>query len=158
MRRHIVLPAFTLTFFAVAVTVAAQSPDPLVGTWKVNTAKSTYSPGPSPKSQVSVWTMANGQLRNVNDATDAKGQSTHSEIIAKFDGTDLPLKGAPVPTTRAYKRIDGRTFEYVTKVNGKVIGTSRSVMSPDGKTRTITTTGTNEQGQPVKNVVFWEKQ
>ena len=32
-----------------AVNVAAASPDPHLGTWKLNVAKSKYSPGPAPK-------------------------------------------------------------------------------------------------------------
>ena len=51
-----------------------------------------------------------------------------------------------------------RTFEFVTKENGKVTTTFRSVASADGKTRTATITGTNAQGQTVKNVVLYEKQ
>ena len=49
MRSHIVVPVFTLALFAVALTVAGQTPEGLVGTWKTNVAKSTYSPGPPPK-------------------------------------------------------------------------------------------------------------
>lgn len=158
MRRHIVLSVFTLAVFFVALTIAAQSPNPMVGTWKANIAKSTF-PGTPPKSQTSKWeALADGRLKNINDSTDATGQSSHNEITVKFDGTDLPLVGATVPTTRAYKRIDARTFEYVQKVNGKAMSTSRSVMSADGKTRTFTTTGTNAQGQPFKSVIVWEKQ
>ena len=158
MRRHIVLPVFTLVVFFVALTVAAQSPNPMVGTWKANIAKSTF-PGTPPKSQTSKWeALPDGRLKNINDTVDVKGQSFHNEIIVKFDGTDLPLEGAANPTTRAYKRIDARTFEYVQKVNGKAVSTSRSVMSADGKTRTFTTTGTNAQGQPFKSIIIWEKQ
>jgi hypothetical protein len=158
MKRHIVVPVFTLAFLVVALTVAGQTPKQMLGTWKVNIAKSTY-PGPAPKSQVSIWeALPDGQVKNSNDTVDAKGQSTHSEILVKFDGTDIPLKGAATPTTRAYKRIDDRNFEYVTKVNGKVVSTSKSVMAPDGKTRTFTITGTNAQGQPFKTVLIWEKQ
>lgn len=159
MRSHIVLPVFTLALFAVALTVAGQTPEALVGTWKTNVAKSTYSPGPPPKPATSRWElMGDGQLKNINDGVDAKGQPTHAEIIVTFDGTDRPVIGAAVPTTRAYKRIDARTFEFVTKENGKVTTTFRSVAAPDGKTRTATITGTNAQGQPVKNVVLYEKQ
>jgi hypothetical protein len=159
MRSHIVLPVFTLALFAVALTVAGQTPEYMVGTWKTNVSKSTYSPGPPPKPATSRWElMGDGQFKNINDGVDAKGQPTHSEIIVKFDGTDRPLIGAAVPTTRTYKLIDARTFEFVTKVNGKVTTTFRSVAAPDGKTRTATTTGTNAQGQAVKNVVLWEKQ
>jgi len=158
MRRPMVLPVYTLAVFFVALTVAAQSPNPLVGTWKANIAKSTY-PGTPPKSATSKWeALPDGRLKNINDGVDAKGQSSHNEILVKFDETDSPLVGAATPTTRAYKRIDARTFEYVQKVNGKAVSTSRSVMSADGKTRTFTTTGTNAQGQPFKSVIIWEKQ
>jgi hypothetical protein len=158
MKKHIVLPVFTLAFLVVALTVAGQTPKQMLGTWKANIAKSTY-PGTPPKSQVSIWEATpDGQVKNINEVVDAKGQSTRTEITVKFDGTDLPVKGAAVPTTRAYKRIDDRNFEYVTKVNGKVTSTSKSVMAADGKTRTFTTTGTNAQGQPFKSVLIWEKQ
>jgi hypothetical protein len=157
MKRHIVVPVFTLALLIVAFTVAAQTPKQLLGTWKANIAKSTYA-GTPPKTQTSTWEATpDGQVKNVTEVVDAKGQSSRTEIMVKFDGTDIPLKGATVPTTRAYKRIDDRHFEYVTKVNGKVVGTSKSVMSADGKTRTFTTTGTNAQGQPVNTVLIWEK-
>jgi hypothetical protein len=162
MSKYIVLPVFTLLFFVVPLTVAAQSPEPLLGTWKVNVAKSNYSPGPPPtfRSSVSIWeSLGSGQFKNVNDSVDAKGQPFgHTEIIFRFDGADYPYKGTAEPSTRAYKRIDGRTYEFVSKVNGKVTTITRAVIATDGKTRTLTTTGTDAQGQSVKTVVLWEKQ
>jgi hypothetical protein len=146
----------------VALTAAGQSAEPLVGTWKVNFAKSTYTPGPPPttRSQTSHWeSVGGGQLKNVNDSVDAKGQpSGHFEVILKFDGADYPVKGLAEHTTRSYKRIDARTFDYVQKVTGTVMTTTRSVLAPDGKTRVLTTSGTNDQGKPVKSIVLWEKQ
>jgi hypothetical protein len=158
MKSHIVVPVFTLAFVMIAFTVEAQTPKQMLGTWKANIAKSTY-PGAPPKTQTSIWEATpDGQVKNINEVVDAKGQSSRTEIMVKFDSTDIPVKGAAVPTTRTYKRTDDRHFEYVTKVNGKVTSTSRSEMSADGKTRTFTTTGTNAQGQPVKTVIVWEKQ
>jgi hypothetical protein len=141
-----------------ARTVAGPS---LVGAWKINPAKSTYSPStPTDKSQTSTWeALGGGQFKNTIDIVDAKGQSRRFELVLRFDdGVDYPMKGADQPTTRTYKRLNDLDFEYVQKVNGKVTLTSRSVTSPDGKTRTNTTTGTDAQGQPVKNVVHWERQ
>jgi hypothetical protein len=162
MRRLLSIPAVvTLSFLAGTLTADGQSPDPLVGTWTANIAKSTYSPGPPPttKSDVSTWeTLGGGQSRNTQVIVDTKGLSTRTEVVTRFDGAEVPMKGAAVPTTRAYKRIDARTFEFVTKENGKVTTTTRSVASPDGKIRTNTTTGTDARGQSVKNVVLWEKQ
>ena len=109
---------------------------------------------------MSTWeSLGGGQFKNNVDVVDAKGQSTHNEIILRFDGADYPFKGTAEPTTRSFKRIDARCpFEFVQKVNGKVTATTRSVTAPDGKTRTLTTTGSNAQGQSIKNVVLWEKQ
>ena len=142
-------------------SAAGQSPDPLVGTWKVNLAKSTYSPGPPPTAQsnVSIWQdLGGGQFKNIIDIVDAKGKSSRTEVITKFDGADVPVKGAAVPTTRAYKRIDARTWQFVTKIDGIVTSTNRSVTAPDGKTRINTTTGIDAKGQAIKNVTFYEKQ
>ena len=61
-------------------------------------------------------------------------------------------------TTRAYRRIDDRTYEFVTKVDGKVTTTTRSVAARDGKTRTTTTTGKDAQGQTVNNVQVFDRQ
>jgi hypothetical protein len=162
MRWHIVLPVFFLAFLVVGLTQAeGQSSELWLGTWKINVEKSTYSPGPpsTQKSNVSTWeSLGSGQFKNTTDIVDATGQSRRTEIILRFDGAEYPLDGAAVPTTRVYKLIDDRTFEFVAKVNGKVTTTNRSVVAPDGKTRTLTITTTNAQGQAVKNVVLYEKQ
>ena len=44
------------------------------------------------------------------------------------------------------------------KKGGKVTTTQRNVVAADGKTRTVTTTGTDGQGQKVNNVAVYEKQ
>jgi hypothetical protein len=58
----------------------------------------------------------------------------------------------------ALKRIDARTIERTDKKGEKVVATSSRVVSEDGKTMTVTTTGTNAQGQAMNNVTVWEKQ
>jgi hypothetical protein len=85
-------------------------------------------------------------VRTISDTVDAKDMKGHQEIVAYFDGKEYEVKGAAMPTTRAYKRTD-RDYEYVTRVNGKVTTTSRGAVSADGNVRTLTTTGTNADGQ-----------
>ena len=160
MRRTFCLSLVICIALLAASSLVAQSSDPLVATWTVNMAKSKYDP-PSlaVKSNSSKWESMAGSLMVTTDGMDAQGKPTHTEIMMKFDGKEAPLKGAPAPnTTRVYTRIDQRTFEFVTKVGGKVTTTTRSVMSADGKTRTLTATGKNADGQTVKNVTVWEKQ
>jgi hypothetical protein len=55
-------------------------------------------------------------------------------------------------------RIDDRTREVINKTDGKLVNTVRIVLSPDGKIRTDTLTGTDSQGRTVKNVMVREKQ
>jgi len=43
--------ALVVTLFVVPVSVSAQVTDASIGTWKLNVAKSTYDPGPPPKSE-----------------------------------------------------------------------------------------------------------
>jgi hypothetical protein len=43
-------------------------------------------------------------------------------------------------------------------VNGKSTTTRRLVISPDGRTLTVTMTGTDTQGHAINNVVVYDKQ
>ena len=51
-----------------------------------------------------------------------------------------------------------KSNELVSKKNGKVTQSQRNVVAADGKTRTVTTTGTDAQGQKVNNVAVYDKQ
>jgi len=144
--------------FGVLNAQSAQAVERFTGTWKQNIAKSKYSPGPVPKSQTVVIKVADGGLLATADTVNAQGQQNHVEIPEKFDGKDYPVKGTAQPQTRSFKWIDDSTYEWVTKVNGKQTTTTRASLSQDGKTQTVTTTGTNAQGQKVNNVGVFEKQ
>ena len=62
--------------------------------------------------------------------------------FGKFDGKDYPVNWSRTGTsTRAWKRIDDRSYQVINKVDGQVTGTSGSVVSLDGKTLTITSIG-----------------
>jgi hypothetical protein len=145
---------------AVNSTAGAQSPDPWIGTWKVDLAKSTYSPGPKPTMAATVkMEPSEGGIKTTIDAVNPQGQPTHNETVGKFDGEDNPVKGAQAPnTTTAYKRINERTFEALGKVDGKPTTTTKVAISADGKTLTATQTGKNAQGENVNNVIVANKQ
>lgn len=49
-------------------------------------------------------------------------------------------------------------MERANKKGDKVVATSTWVVSEDGKTMTVTTKGTNAQGQAMSNVTVWDKQ
>lgn len=162
MRRRFLLGLLLLAAaFAVSVPVLAQTPDAWIGTWKLNIEKSKFEPASlAPKSQlVKQEAVPGGGMKAVVDGVDAQGKPTHTEIATMFDGKPCEVKGATdANTTRVYNRIDRRTYEYVQSVGGKVTTTSRSVLSADGKTRTVTATGKNAQGQTINTVAIYERQ
>jgi hypothetical protein len=142
---------------AVAAVAAAQ-PDPLVGTWSLNLAKSKYSPGPPPKSATTTYEAAGKGYKVSVKMEPASGPAQQWSYTTQLDGKDSPITGNPNADTVAVKRIDANTLESVSKKDGKAVVTQKIVVAADGKTRTVTTTGTNAQGEKVHNVAVYEKQ
>ena len=68
------------------------------------------------------------------------------------------MKGSAVADMVTLKRVDSHTTERVDSKGGKTTTTYHRVVSKDGKTMTVTTKGTNAQGQATNNVVVFEKQ
>jgi hypothetical protein len=59
---------------------------------------------------------------------------------------------------RSYKVVNDRTLDVVSKKDGKTVLTGRIVVSADGKTRTVTITGTNSEGKKFKSLAVYDKQ
>jgi len=159
MRQIIRVVVTVVAVMAVAFTAAAQSSDPLFGTWKLNLAKSTYDPGPPPKTPSTVkFEPWEGGIKRTFDSVDAQGKPTHQEGTYKLDGKDYPVKGAAVAnTTRAYTKVSNH-LEYVNKVNGKVTDAASYMVSQDGKTLAAMHKGTNAQGQTTYTLQIFDRQ
>ena len=157
------LPRFTVVCAAGVLTVAvlatAQPKDPFVGIWRLNLAKSTYSPGPPPKSTTATYEAA-GQGYKVSVTIEpASGPVQQWSYTSNLDGKDAPITGNnPNADMVAVKRIDANTLEIVNKKGGNVTTTQKNVVATDGKTRTVTTMGTDAQGRKLNNVAVYEKQ
>ena len=142
---------------AVAVTVSAQTGSE-IGTWKLNVAKSTYSPGPAPKSLTVVFAAAGQGVKVSAETVNADGSKLATVYTANYDGTDVPFTGNPAIDTTSLKRINATTVERTDKKGGKVVGTITRVVSADGKSLTLNQKRTNAQGQATNNVEVFEKQ
>jgi len=141
------------------VDLSAQMNDPRIGTWKLDAAKSKYSPGPAPQSlMVKVEAAGQGE-KTTTDFVNTDGTRVTTQYTAKFDGKDSPLTGSQFGADMvSLKRIDARTTGRTDKKGDKVVQVLTRVVSQDGKTMTVTTKGTNAQGQAVNNVGVFEKQ
>jgi hypothetical protein len=90
--------------------------------------------------------------------TDADGKPISTGYTSKFDGKEVPWPGNPVADTAAPKKLDDNTYENVWKKGGKATVTAKVAVSADGKTLTITQSGTDPQGKPVSSVAVYDKQ
>jgi hypothetical protein len=143
---------------AAIVAGSAQTTSPRTGTWKLNLAQSKYNPGPAPKSQTLTIEPSGEGEKVTSEITNADGTRTTVQYTAGFDGKDHPLTGSNVADTVSLKRIDARTSERTDKKAGKVVQTFRRVVSADGKTMTVTIKGMSPKGEPMNNVVVFDKQ
>jgi hypothetical protein len=149
--------ATTLLLVALAVNVAVAADDQHSGTWKMNPAKSNYSPGPAAKSvNLKIESDANG-IKIDAEGTDGDGNPTHVQYDAKFDGKDYPVTGLPYAETVSVKRIDANTIQSTLKKGGQVVMTVTSTVSNYGKVRTSTFKGKDVQGRDVNNIVVYDK-
>ena len=140
----------------VCSTAFAQSKNPLVGTWKLNAAKST---GLTYKSGTSKIEAAGAGVKFTVELVGEDGTVNKWTFTANYDGKDNPVTGkSPYGDSVALERVDANTTRLVSKLGGKVLTTQTIVVSADGKTRTTTTKGTDAKGQKVESVSFYERQ
>jgi hypothetical protein len=145
----------------VAILVSASVADARenwLGTWKLNVAKSKYSPGPGPKSLTLKFETTPEGVKLTSEGVSAEGKATKASYQSKYDGTTVAFEGNPDAETAAPKKIDDNTYENAWTKGGKVTIATKGVVSADGKTLTVTMTGTNAKGQAVSNTAVYDKQ
>lgn len=141
-----------------STALPAQSTDSMLGTWKLNVAKSktTY------KSGTTVIEPAGDGIKMTADLVGNDGTAYHWTFTAKYDGKDVPVTGKTPfgdgAVTVAITRVDAHTVKVVGKTNGKANLAQTLTVTADGKTRTTVTKGTDAKGQPIDTTSVYEKQ
>jgi hypothetical protein len=165
MTRRITLTLTTIALLGLAVLFTTALPqigfaqsDPLIGTWKPNLAKSTYSPGPPPRSQTASFQAEGKGLRETLEAINAQGNSANGVFMIFDDGKSYPVMGNPAFDGQSFKRVNESTWWGIRTKAGKVVQTIILAVSADGKTETATNRGIDASGQQFYNVGIYDKQ
>jgi len=158
MRKNLFVSALAVTFVMMTSATMAAAADNWIGSWKLNVAKSKYSPGPAPKSQTLKFEATPDGTKLSTEAIGADGTANKGGYTSKFDGKDAPWVGNPDADTAAPKRIDANNYENAWKKGGKVTITAKGAVSADGKTLTVTQSGKNVKGDTVNIVAVYDKQ
>jgi len=154
MKARTIVIALVLCLVGAAVCFAQ---DAQMGTWKLNEAKSKFAPGVTKNNRVVVEATGDNVTVTV-DGTDKDGKATHNEWTGKFDGKDYPVTGDPNSDARSLTKIDDHTLGLNVKKDGKITITGRIVVSADGKSRTVTTSGTDAKGKKVSSTSVYDRQ
>ena len=147
--------ALTISLVFVSMAMGFQN-NPQLGTWKLNEAKSKFAG--QARNHTVIYEAVGDQIKITVDGVDESGGAVHNEWTGKFDGQDYPVTGDGKVDARSYRKIGKNTLELTNKKDGKATLTGRIVISRYGKTRTVTTTTTDEQGKKVTNVAVYDKQ
>ena len=137
---------------------AAPSADPVIGTWKLNVAKSKFAPGPAPKAQTrSYGESAQGTTLTLK-TTAADGKETTISLTFKDDGKPYPATGNPDFDTVMVSRVDALTVHSTQMKGGATVGTGVRTVSKDAKTLTFAQKGTHASGVAYDNVLVYDRQ
>ncbi len=158
MRKNLLmvsLAACSALVLSSSVVLAAEN---WLGTWKLDTAKSKFSPGPGPRSLTLKWEATPDGVKFTGDGVNADGKAARSMYVTRYDGKDVPYEGNPDADMASARKIDDNSYDNTWKKGGKPTIMAKVVVAADGKTMTITQTGTNAKGEAVNNVIVYNKQ
>ena len=125
-----------------------------MGNWKLNEGKSKFAPGASKNMSVT-YAPAGDSIKVTTDGVDKDGKPTHTEWTGKFDGKDYPVTGTTEYDSRSYTPASHHSLSMNIKKDGKTVITGTVMVSPDGKSRTVSTKGSEPS---MNNTAVYDKQ
>jgi hypothetical protein len=144
---------FALAFLSLTLPAFGQGVDPLVGTWKMNPAKSTSVE--LDKSQTLTYTRDGQNIVNNYETIDAKNQVFKGVLNHIYDRKPHSSTGSPDTNATAYTRM-GNIISFVRSQNGKPVFVGQGII--DGNTYTVITGSINASNQPLYQVYVYDRQ
>jgi hypothetical protein len=139
-------------------TGTAVAADAAVGTWKLNLGKSTFSPGPAPKSQTRIYAESAQGMALTVKTTAADGKDSTTNLTFKEDGKPYPVSGNPDFDMVSVTRVDALTIHSTQTKAGATVGNAVRTVSKDGKTLTFAQKGTHANGAKYDDVSVYDRQ
>ena len=155
------LRSFILGALLAALAVVGRTDEaanPLLGTWLLDRAQSTFTPTPGPKGQMRTYEPAAGGGEKLTArGIDSDGRPTMVQYTARYDGKDYAITGSAGGDLISLARIDKLTTRSTEKRAGKAVIVSTRTVSNDGKKLTVTTKGTTSKGEVIDSVMIFDR-
>lgn len=158
--RSLVISATLISALVLTMAAAAFAAEPIVGTWKVNAAKTKLAPvGSWLKEATMVFREGGGLLLVEIKGTNVDGTPYASKGNRPLPGGIVKSEPPVAQGTVLYVTVIGPGDAYLTTFqNGKQTVLDHYVVSKDGKTLTWTSKGTDEKGKPAESVYILDRQ
>jgi len=137
----------------------SSTPDPFLGTWKLNPEKSRFDPNHRPSEARMSWEIdTEGHYVMTAEGMNAKGEKV-VERPQRFilDGRPHPVPDFPGLAAVA-TRPDARTIRCeVRREDGSIVGEGTFVLSADGTALTATNAGYDAQLRQFQQSTVWDR-
>jgi hypothetical protein len=159
MKRVMIVLAI-LVFGAAAARPLLAQDSAMIGTWKLNVAKSK-SDTALPKSLTRTVTADGSGVKYMFEGVAADGSSISYSFSSSLDGKASAVTGSGTPggaDSITVKRINANKTAGTWTKGGKEIGKVEAEVSKDGKVATVTSNGKTLEGKTYSRVSVYDKQ
>ncbi len=142
--------------------------DPRIGTWRLNVAKSKFSPGlltlmkvTPPKDETIVYQeLGTDEFEMTITGTQTDGKPIAAKSTLPRQGGVVKIQQGPFPeaVTLVTTRIDSNNSYLTYMLNGKQFLLGQSIVSKNGRQMTTTIKGADPQGKPFEYVAVFDRQ
>lgn len=147
-----------LSVTSIALAAGHRS-DPVVGTWKLNAARSKFISGPTLRSDQRIYEeSSDGRMKVTLRSITGDGKETTLTRTFRQDGKDYPVNDSSGVDSISETRVDDLTATYVEKKAGKAMLTGRRVLSKDGKILTVSEAGADGAGGRIRRTLVYDRQ
>jgi hypothetical protein len=133
--------------------------DPVIGKWVLDPVASTFSGAEPEKRFMTFEAVGADAIKQIVDTTGANGATDRSEFTAKYDGKDVPISNSVLDFV-SLKRVSPTKVERSGKrrsTKDEIVETQTRELSADGKTLTVTTMGTDFDGNEYSSTQVFKR-
>jgi hypothetical protein len=140
-----------------ALAQPAENADALLGTWKLDVSKSTYSGFEPPRELVETYrVLANGEIERTVTGISADG-AADPVVRMTWPRRGGVIKGLDRPDTYIETYIGPGEWLVTSLLDGVQVSTRHKIVAADGRTMTQAYHGI-EDGKPISSVEVWTRQ
>jgi hypothetical protein len=134
--------------------------NPFVGTWVLKVEKSEFDANHHPRAGTMIIEFdAEGYYLQTAEGINEKGEKcTERPMRFIADGKEHPIPDFPGLTYTASQPDMNTMIGEARREDGSVVGGSTTVVSADGRSKTVTNFGYDSQLRQFKQRTVWEKQ